>query len=108
MLRTILAVQISNSCPSNVKSKPFIDYMPRDYPAFATCSRPEVSLGGLDAAADLGEIFVEQDQVLTDLKINAEASDVAMKVQTYEIERLKKQVETTETLLHQLLSSHLG
>jgi hypothetical protein len=56
-------------------------------------------LGGLDAAADLGEIFVEQDQVLTDLKIKAEASDVAMKVQTDDIERLKKQVETTETLL---------
>jgi hypothetical protein len=37
MLRTILAVQISNSYPSNVKSKPFIDYMPRDYPAFAAC-----------------------------------------------------------------------
>jgi hypothetical protein len=62
MLRTILVVQISNSCPSNVKSKPFIDYMPRDYPASATCSRPEVSLGGLDAAPDLGEIFVEQDK----------------------------------------------
>jgi predicted nucleic acid-binding Zn-ribbon protein len=106
MLRTILAVQISNSCP-NVKSKPFIDYMPQDYPAFATCSRPEVSLGGLDAAADLGEIFVEHDQVLTDLKIKAEASDVAMKVQTNETERLKKQVETTETLLRQLLSPRL-
>jgi hypothetical protein len=79
MLRTIIAVQISNSCPSSVKSKPFIDYMPRDYPTFATYSRPEVSLGGLDAAADLGEIFVEQDQVLTDLKIKAEASYVAMK-----------------------------
>jgi hypothetical protein len=108
MLRTIFPVQISNSCPSNVKSKPFIDYMPRDYPTSATCSTPEVSLGGLDAAADLGEIFVERDQVLTDLKIKAEASDVAMKVQTDEIERLKKQVETTETLLRQLLSSHLG
>jgi hypothetical protein len=59
MLRTILVVQISNSCPSNVKSKPFIDYMHQDYPAFATCLRPEVSLGGLDAAADLGEICVE-------------------------------------------------
>jgi hypothetical protein len=59
MLRTILAVQISNSCPSNVNSKPFIDYMPRDYPIFSTCSRPEVSLGGQDAATDLGEIFVE-------------------------------------------------
>jgi hypothetical protein len=47
--------------------------MPRDYPFFATCSRPEVSLGGLDAATDLGEIFVEQDQVLTDLKIKAQA-----------------------------------
>ena len=82
--------------------------MPRDYPAFATCSRPEVSLGGLDAAADLDEIFVEQDQVLTDLKIKVEASDVAMEVQTDEIERLKKQVETTETLLRQLLSSRLG
>jgi hypothetical protein len=65
-------------------------------------------LGGLDAAADLGEIFVEQDQVLADLRIKAEASDVAMKVQTYEIEWLKKQVETTETLLRQLLSSRLG
>jgi hypothetical protein len=108
MLRTILAVQISNSCPSNVKSKTFIDYMPRDYPAFATCSRHEVSLGGLDAAANLGEIFVEQDQVLTDLTIKADAPDVAMKVQTKEIERLKKQVETTEALLHQLLSSCLG
>jgi hypothetical protein len=101
-------VQISNSCPSIVKSKPFIDYMPPDYPGFATCSRPEVSLGGLDADADLGEIFVEQDQVLIDLKIKAAASDVAMKVQTNEIDRLKKQVETTETLLHQLLSSRLG
>jgi hypothetical protein len=59
MLRTILAVQISNSCPSNVKSKPFIDYMPRDYLAFSTCSRPEVSLGGIDAVVDLSEIFVE-------------------------------------------------
>jgi hypothetical protein len=58
--------------------------MPQDYPAFATCSRPEVSLGGLDAAADLREIFAEQDQVLTDLKIKAESSDVAMKVQTDE------------------------
>jgi hypothetical protein len=58
MLKTILAVQISNSYPSNVKSEPFIDYMPRDYPAFATCSRPKVSLGGLDEAADLGEILV--------------------------------------------------
>jgi hypothetical protein len=47
--------------------------MPRDYPFFATCSRPEVSLGGLDAATDLGEIFVEQDQVSTDLKIKAQA-----------------------------------
>jgi hypothetical protein len=37
-------------------------------------------LGGLDAAADLGEIFVEQDHVFTDLEIKAEASDVAMKV----------------------------
>jgi hypothetical protein len=81
---------MSHSCPSNVKSKPFIDYMPRDYPAYATCSRPEVSLGGLDVATDLGEIFLEQDQVLTDLKIKAEASHVAMKVQNDEIERLKK------------------
>jgi hypothetical protein len=105
---TIPSVQISNSCPSNVKSKSFIDYMPRDYPAFATCSRPEVSLGGLDATVDLGEIFVEQDQVLANLKIKAKASDVAIKVQTNEIERLKKQVETTETLLRQLLSSRLG
>jgi hypothetical protein len=47
--------------------------MPRDYPAFATCSRPEVPLGGLDATADLGEIFVEQDKVLTDLKIHESA-----------------------------------
>jgi hypothetical protein len=108
MLRTILAVQISNSCPSNVKSKPFIDYMPQDYPAFATYSRHEVSFGGLDAAVDLGEIFVEQDQVLIDLKIKAEASDVAMKVQTDGLDRLKKQVETTETLLRQLVSSRLG
>jgi hypothetical protein len=37
-------------------------------------------LGGLDAAVDLGENFVEQDQVLKDLKIKAKASDVAMKV----------------------------
>jgi chaperonin cofactor prefoldin len=65
-------------------------------------------LGGLDATADLGEIFVEHDQLLTQLKIKAEASDVAMKVQTNEIERLKKQVETTETLLHQLLSTRIG
>jgi hypothetical protein len=65
-------------------------------------------LGGLDAAADLGEIFVEQDQVLIVLKIKVEASDVAMKVQTDEIERLEKQVETTETILRQLLSSRLG
>jgi predicted type IV restriction endonuclease len=65
-------------------------------------------LGGLDAAADLGEIFIEQDQVLTDLMIKPEASDVATKVQTDEIERLKKQVETTETLLRQLLSSRFG
>jgi hypothetical protein len=35
-------------------------------------------LGRLDAAADLGEIFVEQDQVLTNLKIKAQALDVAM------------------------------
>jgi hypothetical protein len=91
-----------------MKSKPFIDYyMPRDYPAFATCLRLEVSLGGLDAATNLGEIFVEQDQVLTNL-IKAQAPDVAMKVQSVEIERLKKQVQTTETLLRQLLSSHLG
>jgi chaperonin cofactor prefoldin len=82
--------------------------MPRDYPAFATCSRPEVSLGGLDAATYLGEIFVEQDQVLKDLKIKAEASDVAIKVQTDENERLKKQIETIETFLRQLLSSRLG
>jgi hypothetical protein len=47
-------------------------------------------LGGLDVATDLGEIFVEQDQVLTDLKIKAKASHVAMKVQTNDIERLKK------------------
>jgi predicted type IV restriction endonuclease len=65
-------------------------------------------LGGLDVAADLGEIFIEQDQVLTDLMIKPEASDVATKVQTDEIERLKKQVETTETLLRQLLSSRFG
>jgi hypothetical protein len=65
-------------------------------------------LGGLDETADLGEIFVESDQVLTDLKIKAQASDVAMKVQTDEIERLKKQAKAIETLLHQLLSSHLG
>jgi hypothetical protein len=65
-------------------------------------------LGGLDATTDLGEIFVEQNQLLTQLKIKAEASDVAMKVQTNEIERLKKQVETTETLLHQLLSTRIG
>jgi hypothetical protein len=91
-----------------VKSKSFIDYTPRDYPAFATCSRPEVLLGGLDAATDLGEIFVEQDQVLTDLKIKAQASYVTMEVQTNEIERLKRQVEITETLLRQLLSSHHG
>jgi hypothetical protein len=65
-------------------------------------------LGGLDAAADLGEIFIEQDQVLTDLMIKPEASDVATKVQTDEIETLKKQVETTETLLRQMLSSRFG
>jgi hypothetical protein len=65
-------------------------------------------LGGLDAAADLGGIFVEQDQVLTNIKIMVEESDVAMNVQTDEIERLKKQVETTETLLRPLLSSRLG
>jgi hypothetical protein len=66
-------------------------------------------LEGLDEAADHGEIFVEQDQVLTDLKIKTQASDVAIKVQTDEIEWLKKQVETTETLLRQLLiSSRLG
>jgi hypothetical protein len=47
------------------------------------------------ARCSLGKIFVEQDQVLTGLKINAQALDVAMKVQTDEIERLKKQVETT-------------
>jgi hypothetical protein len=47
-------------------------------------------LGGIDEAANLAEIFVEQDQVLTDLKIKAQASDVAMKVQTDEIEKLKK------------------
>jgi hypothetical protein len=58
MLRTILAVQISNSCPSNVKSKSFIDYMPRDYPAFATCPRPEVSLGGLDEPS----FYILEDQ----------------------------------------------
>jgi hypothetical protein len=45
---------------------------------------------------------------LTNLKIKAQASDVAIKVQTGEIERLKKQVGTTETLLRQLLSSALG
>jgi hypothetical protein len=65
-------------------------------------------LGRLDAAADLGEIFVEQDQVLTNLKIKAQSLDVAMTVQTDENERLKNQVETTETLLRQLQSSHLG
>jgi hypothetical protein len=65
-------------------------------------------LGGLDATADLGEIFVELGQVLTNLEIKAEASYVAMEVQTDEIERLKKQVESTETLLLQLLSSRLG
>ena len=91
-----------------MKSKPFIGYMPQDYPATATSSRSEVSLGGLDEAADLGEIFVEQDQVLTDLKIKAQASDVAMKLQIDEIERLKKQVQATETLLCQLLRSRLG
>jgi hypothetical protein len=48
------------------------------------------------------------NQVFTYLKIKVEASDVAMKVQTDEIEMLKKQVETTETLLRQLLSSRLG
>jgi hypothetical protein len=89
-----------------VKSKTFIDYIPRDYPTFATCSRPKVLLGVLDEATSLGEIFVEL-QVLTDLKIKAQASDVAMKVQTDVIERLKKQVETTQTLLRQLLSSRL-
>jgi hypothetical protein len=47
--------------------------MPRDYPTFTTCSRTEVSLGGLDAAADHGEIFVQQDQVMTNLKIKAKA-----------------------------------
>jgi hypothetical protein len=36
---------------------------------------------------------------LTDLKIKVEASDVAMKVLTDEIERLKKQVEKIVTLL---------
>jgi hypothetical protein len=82
--------------------------MPWDYLAFATCSRSKVSLGGLDKAADIGEIFVEQNQVLTDLKIKAQASIVAMKVQKDEIEGLKKQVETTETLLRQLLSLCLG
>jgi hypothetical protein len=80
--------------------------MPRDYPTFATCSRPKVLLGVLDEATSLGEIFVEL-QVLTDLKIKAQASDVEMKVQTDVIERLKKQVETTQTLLRQLLSSRL-
>jgi hypothetical protein len=65
-------------------------------------------LGGLDEAADLGEIFVEEDQVLKDLKIKAQASYVAMKVHSDEIERLKKQVETTETLLRQQLSSRIG
>jgi predicted glycosyltransferase len=44
---------------------------------------------------------------LTNL-IKAQAPDVAMKVQSVEIERLKKQVQTTETLLRQLLSSRLG
>ena len=78
--------------------------MPRDYPAAATSSRSKVSLGGLEEAADLGEIFVEQDQVLTDLKIKAQASEVAMKVQTDEIERLKRKVQATESLLRQLLN----
>jgi hypothetical protein len=38
----------------------------------------------------------------------AQASDVAMEVHTDEIERFKKQVETIETFLHQLLSSCVG
>jgi hypothetical protein len=58
-LRIILGVPISNSCPSNVKSKPFIDYVPRDYPAAATSSRFEVSMEGLEEATDLRNIFVE-------------------------------------------------
>jgi hypothetical protein len=37
-------------------------------------------LRGLDEDAELGEIFVEHDQVLTDLKIKAQASDITMKV----------------------------
>jgi hypothetical protein len=36
--------------------------------------------GRANEVADLGEICVEQDQVFTDLKIKAQASDVAMKV----------------------------
>jgi hypothetical protein len=36
-------------------------------------------LGGIDEAADLGEVIIEQDQVLINLKIKAQASDVAMK-----------------------------
>jgi hypothetical protein len=43
--------------------------MPHDYPIATTCSRSEVSLGGLDETTDLSEIFVEHNHVLTDLKI---------------------------------------
>jgi hypothetical protein len=82
--------------------------MPRDYPTAATSSRSEFSLGGLEEVADLGEIFVEQDQVLTDLMIKAQASNVAIKMQTNEVERLKKQVQAIVNLLRQLLNSHLG
>jgi hypothetical protein len=68
-------------------------------------SRSEVSLGGLQEAADLGEICVEQDQILTDVKMKAQASDASMKMQTEEIESLKKQTQVIGVLLRQLLNN---
>jgi hypothetical protein len=61
-------------------SRTFIDYMPLDYPTATTRSRLDVSLGGLKEAADLGEIFIEQDQTLTELNIKAQVSDASMKM----------------------------
>ena len=102
-MKTILGVAVPNSGPLDLESSPFLNYEAMQ-PASATSSRSEVSLGGLQEAVELRQQVVEQEQMLSDLKMKAQASDAAMKMQSEKIESLKKAVRETEYLLCQLLN----
>ncbi|RCV43189.1 hypothetical protein SETIT_9G275100v2 [Setaria italica] len=79
ILKIILGVVVPNSSPDDLQSSTFLDYVTVQ-PTSATSSRSEVSLGGLQEAAELRQQVVEYEQMLSDLKMKAQASDVAMKM----------------------------